>query len=160
MRSDASMQERAYETARRTISTYQVASRLGKEPRAHVHRARQVANQDQTGDHRRARKNPSVRVSTNEQLSKYGFFADWTVEPKWNLCDRAGTDNGGKGHSLGAFFESSARCWSHPCHVPFRGGEIGVEKFDTGLSPWTNSIMSRPIRQQARSAPKASSSHP
>ncbi len=32
----------------------------------------------------------------NEPLSKHGFWADWQVEPKWNLCDAPGGDNGGK----------------------------------------------------------------
>src|SRR4029079_16644378 len=37
----------------------------------------------------------------DEPLSKYGFFADWVVEPKWNLCDAPGADNGGKVSSVG-----------------------------------------------------------
>src|SRR5579863_280540 len=32
----------------------------------------------------------------DEPLSKHGFFADWRVEPKWNLCNAPGPDNGGK----------------------------------------------------------------
>src|SRR3982751_5675108 len=32
----------------------------------------------------------------DEPLSKFGFWADWKVEPRWNLCDAPGTDNGGK----------------------------------------------------------------
>src|SRR5690625_332332 len=28
----------------------------------------------------------------NEPLSDYGFFADWTVEPQWNLCNAPGID--------------------------------------------------------------------
>src|SRR5215470_5572813 len=32
----------------------------------------------------------------DEPLSASGFWADWHVEPKWNLCDAPGTDNGGK----------------------------------------------------------------
>ena len=31
----------------------------------------------------------------NEPLSKFGFFADWKVEPRWNLSDAPGMDNGG-----------------------------------------------------------------
>src|SRR5580698_4053319 len=30
----------------------------------------------------------------DEPLSKFGFFADWKVEPKWNLCNAPGTDGG------------------------------------------------------------------
>ena len=29
-------------------------------------------------------------------LSQFGFWADWTVQPKWNLCNAPGSDNGGK----------------------------------------------------------------
>ena len=36
----------------------------------------------------------------SEPLSKYGFFSDWTVQPKWNLCDAPGADNGGKVRGL------------------------------------------------------------
>src|SRR5580704_13138763 len=38
----------------------------------------------------------------DEPLSKYGFWADWVVAPKWNLCDAPGSDNGGKVNALGA----------------------------------------------------------
>src|ERR671911_2246494 len=27
-------------------------------------------------------------------LSQFGFWADWNVEPKWNLCNAPGTDGG------------------------------------------------------------------
>src|SRR5471032_2515610 len=30
----------------------------------------------------------------DEPLSQYGFWADWKVEPRWNLCDTPGTDGG------------------------------------------------------------------
>jgi hypothetical protein len=42
----------------------------------------------------------------DEPLSKHGFWADWTVAPKWNLCDAPGADNGGKVNALGAFLAS------------------------------------------------------
>src|SRR5271169_5255405 len=42
----------------------------------------------------------------DEKLSQYGFWADWTVEPKWNLCDAPGADNGGKVASVRAFLDS------------------------------------------------------
>src|SRR5271163_355871 len=32
----------------------------------------------------------------DQPLTKFGFWADWTVAPKWNLCDAPGSDNGGK----------------------------------------------------------------
>ena len=41
----------------------------------------------------------------DEPLSKYGFWADWSVQRKWNLCDAPGED-GGKVNSVGAFLES------------------------------------------------------
>src|SRR5260370_2903656 len=43
----------------------------------------------------------------DEPLSKFGFWADWRVEPRWNLCNAPGDDNGGKVKSIGAFLESS-----------------------------------------------------
>lgn len=30
----------------------------------------------------------------DEPLSKFGFWADWTVTPKWNLCNAPGEDGG------------------------------------------------------------------
>ena len=48
----------------------------------------------------------SIGASFNdEQLSKFGFWSDWTVEPKWNLCNSPGTD-GGKVKSVTAFLDS------------------------------------------------------
>src|SRR5712691_550616 len=43
----------------------------------------------------------------DEPLTKFGFWADWQVEPKWNLCNAPGADNGGKVKSVGAFLESN-----------------------------------------------------
>src|SRR5687768_18485161 len=40
-----------------------------------------------------------------ESLSEFGFWADWRVDPKWNLCNAPGSDNGGKVNSVGAFLE-------------------------------------------------------
>jgi len=42
----------------------------------------------------------------DEPLTKYGFSLDWHVEPKWNLCDAPGSDNGGKVKSVEAFLQS------------------------------------------------------
>src|SRR5437879_8653540 len=36
----------------------------------------------------------------DEPLCQFGFFADWRVEPRWNLCDAPGGDNGGKVEAL------------------------------------------------------------
>lgn len=39
----------------------------------------------------------SIGSSFNDEpLSDYGFWADWHVEPKWNLCNAPGSDNDGK----------------------------------------------------------------
>src|SRR5262245_4020906 len=43
----------------------------------------------------------------DEPLSQFGFWTDWRVEPKWNLCNAPGDDNGGKVKSVGSFLESS-----------------------------------------------------
>src|SRR4249919_460487 len=42
----------------------------------------------------------------DEPLTAFGFWADWSVTPKWNLCNAPGEDNGGKVNSVGAFLES------------------------------------------------------
>ncbi|WP_341363765.1 DEAD/DEAH box helicase [Thalassospira sp. SN3W] len=39
-------------------------------------------------------------------LSNHGFWADWIVEPKWNLCNAPGED-GGKVNSVKAFLDSN-----------------------------------------------------
>jgi hypothetical protein len=39
----------------------------------------------------------------DEPLSKFGFEADWHVEPRWNLCDAPGGDNGGKVEAVRKF---------------------------------------------------------
>src|ERR1700756_2630877 len=41
----------------------------------------------------------------DEPLTQFGFWADWAVAPKWNLCDAPGSDNGGKVSSVGAFLQ-------------------------------------------------------
>lgn len=69
-----------------------------------------------------------------EPLSKYGFWADWHVEPKWNLCNAPGGDNGGKVKALGAFLSSADKVLVCT-HATFRFAvdEYGVEKFDDRL---------------------------
>src|SRR5687767_5513245 len=42
----------------------------------------------------------------DEPLSESGFWADWTVKPKWNLCDAPGGDNNGKVDAVKKFVES------------------------------------------------------
>lgn len=70
----------------------------------------------------------------NEPLSKYGFWTDWTVQPKWNLCDAPGSDNGGKVNSVGAFLSSDDKVLVCT-HATFRfaADKFGVDKFDDRL---------------------------
>lgn len=70
----------------------------------------------------------------DEPLSRYGFWADWCVEPKWNLCDAPGTDNGGKVKSLGAFLDSSDKILVCT-HATFRFAvdKFGIATFDNRL---------------------------
>ena len=71
---------------------------------------------------------------SDEPLSKYGFWSDWHVEPKWNLCDAPGNDNGGKVKSLGAFLEGDDKVLVCT-HATFRFAvdAYGVEAFDDRL---------------------------
>jgi hypothetical protein len=50
----------------------------------------------------------------NEPLSQFGFWADWQVEPQWNLCDAPGGDNGGKVDAVKKSSIVKPRCWSVP----------------------------------------------
>lgn len=70
----------------------------------------------------------------NEPLSDYGFYWDWQVEPKWNLCNAPGNDNGGKVNSLAAFLETDDRVLVCT-HATFRFAveQLGVEAFDNRL---------------------------
>src|SRR5215831_7933703 len=70
----------------------------------------------------------------DEPLTRSGFWADWTVAPKWNLCDAPGGDNGGKVKSVGAFLESDDKILVCT-HATFRFAvdKFGVEKFDDRL---------------------------
>lgn len=69
----------------------------------------------------------------DEPLSKFGFWADWEVEPQWNLCNAPGTE-GSKADSVGAFLKSAARVLVCP-HATFRNAveKFGVEAFDNRL---------------------------
>jgi superfamily II DNA or RNA helicase len=70
----------------------------------------------------------------DEPLSAFGFWADWRVEPRWNLCNAPGSENGGKVKSVGAFLES-AESVLVCTHATFRFAveAFGVEKFDDRL---------------------------
>lgn len=77
----------------------------------------------------------SIGASFNDEpLSKFGFWADWHVEPKWNLCNAPGDENGGKVKSLGAFLESDSKVLVCT-HATFRFAvdQYGVEAFDDRL---------------------------
>ena len=70
----------------------------------------------------------------DEPLSQSGFWADWKVEPKWNLCDAPGTDNGGKVDSVKAFLDSGDKVLVCT-HASFRFAvdRFGVAAFDDRL---------------------------
>lgn len=69
----------------------------------------------------------------DEPLSKYGFWADWSVQRKWNLCDALGED-GGKVKSVKAFLDSDDRVLVCT-HATFRFAvdQFGIEIFDDRL---------------------------
>ncbi len=69
----------------------------------------------------------------DEPLSEFGFWADWQVTPKWNLCNSPGTD-GGKVKSVGAFLESPDQVLVCT-HATFRFAvdNFGIEAFDDRL---------------------------
>lgn len=77
----------------------------------------------------------SIGASFNDEpLMKYGFWADWHVEPKWNLCNAPGGENGSKVKAVGAFLESDDKVLICT-HATFRFAvyEYGVEAFDDRL---------------------------
>ncbi len=69
----------------------------------------------------------------DEPLSKFGFWADWHVEPKWNLCNAPGSE-GSKADSVGTFLKGSDQVLVCP-HATFRNAveKFGVEAFDNCL---------------------------
>jgi superfamily II DNA or RNA helicase len=69
----------------------------------------------------------------DEPLSQFGFWADWRVEPKWNLCNAPGTD-GGKVDAVKTFLESEAKVLVCT-HATFRFAvdKFGVEILDNRL---------------------------
>jgi superfamily II DNA or RNA helicase len=76
----------------------------------------------------------SIGSSFNDEpLTKYGFWADWIVQPKWNLCNAPGED-GGKVKSVGAFLSSTDKVLICT-HATFRFAvaQLGIEKFDNRL---------------------------
>jgi len=69
----------------------------------------------------------------DELLTKQGFWADWLVQPKWNLCNAPGED-GGKVNSVGVFLESKDKILVCT-HATFRFAveKFGIEAFDDRL---------------------------
>lgn len=69
----------------------------------------------------------------DEPLSQFGFWADWKVEPKWNLCDAPGND-GGKVEAVKKFLDSNAKVLVCT-HATFRFAveKFGVEALDNRL---------------------------
>ena len=70
----------------------------------------------------------------DEPLGWFGFFADWKVEPRWNLCDAAGSDNGSKVDAVRSFLESGDKVLVCT-HATFRFAmeRFGTEAFDDRL---------------------------
>jgi len=70
----------------------------------------------------------------DEPLTRAGFWADWHVEPKWNLCDAPGAENGGKVKSVEAFLQSADQALVCT-HATFRFAvdKLGVGAFDGRL---------------------------
>ncbi|OAN48055.1 DEAD/DEAH box helicase [Paramagnetospirillum marisnigri] len=76
----------------------------------------------------------SIGSSFNDEpLSKFGFWADWVVVPKWNLCNAPG-DDGGKVNSVKTFLESGDKVLICT-HATFRFAvdRFGIEVFDNRL---------------------------
>lgn len=71
---------------------------------------------------------------SDEPLSKFGFWADWVVVPKWNLCNAPGGDNGGKVDAVKSFLESDDEVLVCT-HATFRFAvdKFGIEVFDNCL---------------------------
>lgn len=71
---------------------------------------------------------------SDEPLSKYGFWTDWQVEPKWNLCNAPGSENGGKVKALRAFLDGDDEILVCT-HATFRFAveQFGVAAFDDRL---------------------------
>lgn len=70
----------------------------------------------------------------DEPLREAGFWADWRVEPRWNLCNAPGTDDGGKVNAVGAFLDSDDAVLVCT-HATFRFAvdRFGVAAFDDRL---------------------------
>ena len=70
----------------------------------------------------------------DEPLSQFGFWADWKVKPRWNLCDAPGSDTNGKVEAVKKFVESedTALVCTHAT-FRFAMDKFGAEAFDDRL---------------------------
>lgn len=69
---------------------------------------------------------------SNQPLSQYGFFADWVVEPRWNLCNASGSETStSKVKAVGEFLQSDDKILICT-HATFRFAfdNEGVAAFD------------------------------
>ena len=76
----------------------------------------------------------SIGASFNDEpLTKYGFWEDWKVEPKWNLCDAPLSDSG-KVDAVKKFLESDDKALVCT-HATFRFAveRFGIDAFDERL---------------------------
>jgi len=76
----------------------------------------------------------SIGASFNDEpLTQFGFWADWQVVPKWNLCNAPGED-GGKVNAVKTFLDGDDRVLVCT-HATFRFAvdRFGVEVFDNRL---------------------------
>ena len=75
---------------------------------------------------------------SDEPLSKFGFWADWTVKPQWNLCNAPGPDeervDPSKVRAVAQFLASDDRVLVCT-HATFRFAveQLGAEAFDNRL---------------------------
>ncbi len=75
---------------------------------------------------------------SDEPLSNFGFWADWTVRPQWNLCNAPGPDeervDPSKVRAVGQFLASDDKVLVCT-HATFRFAveQLGVEAFDNRL---------------------------
>lgn len=69
----------------------------------------------------------------DEPLTRFGFWADWTVAPRWNLCNAPGGDDGKVG-SVRSFLDSDDQILVCT-HATFRFAvdKFGIEAFDGRL---------------------------
>jgi hypothetical protein len=69
----------------------------------------------------------------NEPLSKFGFYYDWEVAPRWNLCNAPGED-GSKVNAVQSFLNSTDKVLICT-HATFRFAveRFGIEAFDNRL---------------------------